>query len=74
MNEKIEKKTALMVAADVFVKASFVKGSGVRCIQRLVATAAVGCLGQVRPGNAVGGVAMGADNVQRIRHGKSLAR
>jgi hypothetical protein len=61
-----------LVAPNVFVKRRFVQLRGMRGKQGFVATAAVRRLGLIGGFYAVGGVAMGANDVQGIRHGEIL--
>jgi hypothetical protein len=59
-----------VIARNVAVKVGFIQRQGMRHKQRLMATAAIGGIGQVGTFHPVGGVAVRTDKVQGIVHFK----
>ena len=62
-----------MAAADVAIKVGFIQRQRMRHEQGFVATTAVRRTRQIVAADPVGGVAMGADNVQGISHEEYLS-
>jgi hypothetical protein len=61
-----------VVAVDVFIKCSFVQIGGVAIKQGFFALTTSGCAAKLIGANAVGGMAMGANDVFCISHTQQL--